>query len=293
MKNARTKKSGNRNERDAADSTAKRQSARASGKSRSDDSARANKGFGTGASAFRASGDAGLSSEPERENRRTVAPDGERGADSRSGGDGSGSDSGGDGGERRGRGRPRSPERNARSGNAGRDHADAAQGQEPLSEGSIREIAEEDKPLKNRPGKRGGRKSKGSMKGAMVMVLGQASATLFACVALLTEHDHWYLEKEESDKLGEALDKCFATLPERAYEKVIEISEKWHPWIQLVVALGVILWDRIEESSRLAQSTKETNNQRSDGGANGSGGTERAKAHANYRPYHSSLGYDN
>jgi hypothetical protein len=125
------------------------------------------------------------------------------------------------------------------------------------------------------------------------MVLGQASATLFACVAMITGHDHWSLEKEEASKLGEAWDKALATLPERAYEKVIEISEKWHPWVNLIFVLGIILWDRIEESSKLTQSAQEPNYQTSDGSANGNRRPGQGAAQANYRPYHSSLGYDN
>jgi hypothetical protein len=154
----------------------------------------------------------------------------------------------------------------------------------------VREIAEEDKPLKNRPGKRGRGKGKSSMKGAMAVILGKSASLLFASVAMLTEHDHWSLEKEEADKLGKALDDALSTLPERAYEKVIAIADKWHPWVQLVFVLGILIWTRIEES---AQRVEGSDNQPREGSANGSGTSKQSAATPNYRPYHSSLGYDN
>jgi hypothetical protein len=160
-------------------------------------------------------------------------------------------------------------------------------------EDPVREvIPDEEKPLKGGPGKRGARKAKakGSMKGAMVHVLGQASAAMFACVAMVTGHDHWLLEQQESSKLGEALDRALATLPERAYEKVIEISDKWAPWVQLTFVLGVILWDRVEQSAKLVE---ESNYRQAPGSAEGPKATQSSQAQSNHRPYHSSLGYDN
>jgi len=291
MKNGRQKSNSNRR-RDAPNaSSAKRQGARAGGESGSDESTRADAGRRASANAFRAGRDAGLGSEPERERVRAVAPDGERAADSGSGGDSGGGDSGGSSGGRGRRGRGR-PKRDAGSGNTSGDHTDADQGAESSTEDVVREVAEEDKPLKNRP--KGKRKAKGgSMKGAMVMVLGQASAAIFTCVAMLTNHDHWSLEREESEKLGKALNDALSTLPERAYEKVIAIAEKWHPWVHLIFVLGILVWTRIEESSKLAQSAQEPNYQAGDGSVNGNRRPGQGAAQANYRPYHSSLGYDN
>lgn len=127
------------------------------------------------------------------------------------------------------------------------------------------------------------------MKGAMVAVLGQSCAALFACVAMATGHDHWELEPREGSKLGEALDKALSTLPEKAYEKVIEVADKWYPWGQLAFVLGVLLWTRVEESTQLAQGGGD---QPREGGVNGSGRTEQSKANGSYPRYHSSLGYD-
>lgn len=295
MKNGRQDDS-NRKRKPASATSAKRQSFRASGKSGSDEPARASAGRGVGATAFRASDNSGLSSEFERENRRTVAPDGERGADSGSGGDSGSSDSGSGAG--RGRGRKRRAVSDAGRGNKGGNHADshanADQWTEPIPEVPVWEVAEEDKPLKNRPGKRG-RKKGGSMKGAMVMVLGQASSMLFTCVAMLTDHEHWMLQEPESNKLGKALDAALSTLPERAYEKVLEIADKWHPWIQLIFVVAFIVWPRIEESSKLARGERveEPNSQGSEASANGSGRAGQGGTYGGYRPYHSSLGYDN
>jgi hypothetical protein len=134
------------------------------------------------------------------------------------------------------------------------------------------------------------------MKGAMVMVLGQASSMLFTCVAMLTDHEHWMLQEAESNKLGKALDAALSTLPERAYEKVIAIADKWHPWIQLVFVIAFIVWPRIEESSKIArgeQSVEGADTRQSEAGASGSNGARQNGAARNYRPYHSSLGYDN
>lgn len=299
MKNARTKKSRNRNERDASASPAVRQGVRAGRESGSHEPARANAGRGISASAFGGGRDAGLSSELERESRRAVAPDRERGADSGSGGDSGSSDGGSGAGRGRGRGRKRRAVSDAgrgnESGNHTDSHADPAEGADAIPEDVVWEVAEEDKPLKNRPGKRG-RKAKGSMKGAMVMVLGQASYMLFTCVAMLTDHEHWMLQEAESSKLGKALDAALSTLPERVYEKVIEIADKWHPWIQLVVVLAIIVWPRIEESSKIArgeQSAEGADTRQSEARAGGSNGAGQNGAARNYRPYHSSLGYDN
>jgi hypothetical protein len=128
------------------------------------------------------------------------------------------------------------------------------------------------------------------MKGAMVMVLGQASAALFACVSMLTNHEHWELEEKESEKLGEALDAALSTLPEQAYEKVIAIADKWYPWAKLVFIVGILIWTRIEESAKLVEAA---NYKPGDGSVGGSNGTEQGRAQANYKHYHSSLGYNN
>jgi hypothetical protein len=124
----------------------------------------------------------------------------------------------------------------------------------------------------------------------MVLALSKASAMAFACVAMITDHEHWALRDEEGDKLGGVIDDVLSTLPERVYDKILAIADKWTPWAQLIFTLGILVWARVEESAKRVEAA---NYQPRDGGPVGDNGAGAGAAKASYRPYHSSLGYDN
>ncbi len=118
-----------------------------------------------------------------------------------------------------------------------------------------------DKPLNIRGGKRG-RKPKTAKeetsKLTMVTMLSTGCVAIFTSLAMLTKHEHWYLEKPEAKTLAEALNDAIATLPEKYYAQIIGIVETWIPWINLCFVLGAIIIPRIEASSkRIEESHKE------------------------------------
>jgi len=109
-----------------------------------------------------------------------------------------------------------------------------------------------DKPLNIRGGKRG-RKPKAkeeTSKLTMVTMISTGCVAIFTSLALLTKHDHWYLEKPEAKTLAEALNDAIATLPEKYYAQITGIVETWIPWINLCFVIGAIVIPRIEASSK-------------------------------------------
>jgi hypothetical protein len=109
-----------------------------------------------------------------------------------------------------------------------------------------------DKPLNIRGGKRG-RKPKAkeeTSKLTMVTMISTGCVAIFTSLALLTKHDHWYLEKPEAKTLAEALNDAIATLPEKYYAQITGIVETWIPWINLCFVVGAIVIPRIEASTK-------------------------------------------
>lgn len=114
-----------------------------------------------------------------------------------------------------------------------------------------------DKPLNIRGGKRG-RKPKAkdeTSKLTMVTMISTGCVAIFTSLALLTKHDHWYLEKPEAKTLAEALNDAIATLPEKYYAQITGIVETWIPWINLCFVLGAIVIPRLEASSKRIEET--------------------------------------
>lgn len=147
----------------------------------------------------------------------------------------------------------------------------------PDSEADLR------KPLK--VGAKRGRKSakEESAKLTMVMMLSAGLTSIFASVAILSKHKHWYLEGEEAKTLADALNDAISTLPAKYYAQVVGIIEKWIPWINLAFVVYAIVAPRIEESTKLAQ---ERNYRTSETSDRGHGGTEND----NYTHWPSSIG---
>lgn len=248
MKNARNQKGRNRNGRDAAvASAAKRQGIGPGGRGRTDasresgDKGRVDRSeIGTGAGVR-------LDTQSERNDSGPAIADEQGGGASGIGaGHGGGSDSGGDGGGRR-RGRPLGS--GTRSRDASGDHADAGQESSVVSQPDIREI---DKPLKTRGRPRKSKTAENTQK-TMVTLLAVSLNVVFTSVALLTKHDHWSLEREESTELSKVLNDALSTLPEKTYAKVSNVIEKWGVWTNLIFVFAAILLPRIEESNKRAE----------------------------------------
>lgn len=129
------------------------------------------------------------------------------------------------------------------------------------SEKGIGETGEESKlvsenVLRDRPQKVKGKRGKKSnlkveaKRLTLVSMLASASAMMFTSVALITKHKHWNLEEEEAQTLAEALNDCIATLPEKNYDTILAIIEKWTPWFTLTFVGYAITWPRIQASAK-------------------------------------------
>lgn len=122
-----------------------------------------------------------------------------------------------------------------------------------------------EKPLKVGGTRKRSKVSEAQQRLTMVAMLSVACTATFTSIALLTKHEHWYLETEEVKPLAEAFNDAFATLPTKAYETIIAIIEKWTPWINLVFVLSAIIVPRIEASIKRVETTRYQPNRSNDG----------------------------
>jgi hypothetical protein len=83
----------------------------------------------------------------------------------------------------------------------------------------------------------------------MVGALAGASEMFFAGMALATGHHHWLLEEQEAQILAKALDNALDTLPEKYYEVITKITNKWFPRTNLIWTIGAIVGPRLNASA--------------------------------------------
>lgn len=105
----------------------------------------------------------------------------------------------------------------------------------------------------------------------MVALLAVGCSAIFTSVALLTKHEHWHLEQQESQHLAAALNDAIATLPVKYYARITEIIEKWIPWINLAFVLSALILPRLDASTKRNEASHYRTREDSDRGA---GGTE-------------------
>lgn len=87
-------------------------------------------------------------------------------------------------------------------------------------------------------------------KADFIGLLTVCSTLSFSTVALLTGHDHWSLDEEESAYHAKALNGMLDTLPNKYYEIIVVAAEKWLPRFFYIFALCALVAPRINESAK-------------------------------------------
>lgn len=102
----------------------------------------------------------------------------------------------------------------------------------------------------------------------MLAMLAVALTALFSTLALFFGK-HWNLDTEESNIFADQLNQALMTLPQKSYETIIAIIEKWVPWINLTFTVYAILLPRIEETGKQIKSRSKGNYSTVDNGIHG------------------------
>ena len=69
---------------------------------------------------------------------------------------------------------------------------------------------------------------------------------LFASIAITTRQDHWQLTKQESSALSSQLNAALETLPPGSYEQIRKLTDKYVPWLGLVITAAAVIGPKIE-----------------------------------------------
>lgn len=92
---------------------------------------------------------------------------------------------------------------------------------------------------------------------------------LFASIAITTRQDHWQLTKQESSALSSQLNAALETLPPGSYEQIRKLTDKYVPWLGLVITAAAVVGPKIE-ASRVDRKAKTVENRgTASGGADG------------------------
>lgn len=92
---------------------------------------------------------------------------------------------------------------------------------------------------------------------------------LFASIAITTRQDHWQLTKQESSALSSQLNAALETLPPGSYEQIRKLTDKYVPWLGLVITAAAVVGPKIE-ASRINRKAKTVENSgTASGGADG------------------------
>jgi hypothetical protein len=109
---------------------------------------------------------------------------------------------------------------------------------------------------------------------------------VFASIAITTRQEHWQLTKQESSALSSQLNAALETLPPGSYEQIRKLTDKYVPWLGLVITAAAVVGPKVE-TSRINRKAKATS---ASGNAGGSATGEWSGGFAN--PYRHGDGAD-